>query len=382
MESPAVAEAPSTATSPAPQGTPEVQPQKVANLSLTDKINAKLEQARQKLDAPKTESVPTEEAKSEPVETKTEETAQESADPLEVVSFNGKEAPIAEVLKDAEFEVFANGEFKKVDGIDKLMDMASIGFAATKKVEAAKTVIQKSQEVIREIEASVEQKAQEKANAILNKMLDDVTRGVNPATGKPFQNEAERKGAVDLTNALVDAKGKSATQTVQPLTKEDIQKLVEEAAEKKLQQAEKQKAEQRQQELAAQLAQTAENSLQKEITPLMQYFTGEDGKTLNSRLFNSFKNDVRAEADKLFKADGGKTDSKSVSTYIAKASKSVLQEYLPSLKTQKINESVKVPVTSTTSGLVNQTSKPVGKQNVLKMIEDKVKQFQAAQGQR
>lgn len=387
MDSPVVvAEAPSTATVSAPQVSPEATPQKPTvpqkPLNLNDRVNQSLQKAREKLDAPKAESVPKEEVATEPTETKTEETVPENTEALEVVSFNGQEAPISEVLKDADFEVFANGEFKKVEGIDKLMDMASIGFAATRKVEAAKTVIQKSQEVIREIEATAKANSQKIATDYLNNLLDQVTNGkVNPATGQPFKNEAERLGAVELANSLIKADANGARPGNQPLTAEDIQKLVEEAADKKYKQTEAQKAEQRNKELAVQLTRNAEDSLQKEITPLMQYFTGEDGKTLNTRLFNSFKKDVQAEADNLFNADGKKTDSKSIASYISRASKSILQEYLPSLKTQKVNESVRIPATSTTSGMPIDKGKPVKYKSREEAINAKVKAILGAQGQ-
>lgn len=385
MTVPAVAEASSTATSPAPQGLPEVTPStpslanKVAAKSINEMVNASLQKAQEKLGQPKPESVPNEPAKTETGEITTDDPATENAEPVEVVSYKGQELPLSDLFGKMDFEVFANGEYKEVDGA-KLLDMASIGFAATKKVETAKQVIQKTDEIIREIEASAKTNAQKIATDYLNSLLDQVTNGrVNPATNQPFKNEAERKGAVDLANSLIYANAKGKSTVNQPMTAEDIQKLVEEAADKKFKQTETQKAEQKQRELAAQLTQNAESSLQKVMTPLMQYFTGEDGKTVNSRLFNSFKSEVRVEADKLFTANGGKSDAVSVNDYITKAAKSVLQDYLPSLRTQKTNEPAKVPVSKANSGLPLADGQPAKYKSREEAIQAKVKQYLAGQ---
>lgn len=353
----AFAEAPSTATQPTPQAAPEATPQtpnasQSKPVSLEDKVQAKLKEAREKLNKPETQPAQENKGETKPDETQIEtKPTEEVGDGLEVVSYNGKDVPLAELLKDGDFEVFANGEFKKVEGIEKLMDMASIGFAATKRVETAKQAVLKANEVVQEIERNSIQKANEIATNYLNGLLDKVTNGkVNPATGKAFQTEGERKGAVELANRLV-AENANSAKSGQPMTRAEIERLVEVKAEEKLKATQADKAQQQRQMEMARITQTAENSLQKVTEPLMQYFTGEDGKTLNNRLFNSFRNEVKAEADKLFLAGDKKFNASAIEGYITKAAKSVLDEWKPSLKQAKSAEAVKAPVTSTNSGM-------------------------------
>ena len=137
----ATAEAPvSTATVPAPQAPPEAKapateaPQSTQEkpLSMQEKVDKALKEFREKNAPPESKPV-TEEQATEPTEEKPTEEVPPVTEPLEVISHNGKDVKITDVLEDAQFEVFANGEMKEVEGIHKLMDMASIGFMATKK---------------------------------------------------------------------------------------------------------------------------------------------------------------------------------------------------------------------------------------------------------
>ena len=227
-----------------------------------------------------------------------------------------------------------------------------------RKVETAKEAILKAQDVIREIEESAPKKVQEGVTAYLNNLLDEVrTSRINPATGKPFQNEAERARAVELaldlkrTNDAKNAKPKEAS-----LTREEQQRLVEEQVEKKLKATEQ---ERQNRQRVEKIVKTASEALQKETNPLMQYFLKEDGQTLNSKLFTSFVNEVKAQADQFFTEAGGPDDTAKLAGFVKRAKDAVFSEWKPSLKAEPKQEALKIPVVGTKSGMpLPQTNAP------------------------
>jgi len=356
---------PTVAPSTAPESIapPEATPQNPQiskpskPLTFEGRIAETIKKAREKQDKPESPAVPAqnETAPKETVETPTETIEQPPAvtEDLEVVSHNGKEVPINDVLNDAKFEVFANGEYKSVDGIEKLMDMASIGFMATKKVETAKQAILKSQELVKEMESKVAEDSRKIATDYLSDLLDKVTNGgMNPATGQSFKSDKERQGAVELANRLVAENANGNKSQDKPLTAAEIKKLIEEEAQKSSKSRQEEKAELERKQAVATIVKNAESSLQKVTEPLMQYFTGQDGKTLNTRLFDSFKMQVKAEADKLFIADTGanKTAPNKLHEFIQKASKTVLEDFKQSLRESKTQASAP-PISKSGQGI-------------------------------
>ena len=363
MDAPVI-EAPSSSTAPlAPQPTPEVQssqpkpPEGRSNKALSP-IDAAFERA--KANRVKPESKTTEGAVKPPesaqADTKTESTdvaPEVNGDYIEAVKIGDQDVPISDLFNDKmEFEVFANGEYKPVNGA-KLLTMASIGFAATKTVENAKDVVKQADATIREAKTQYEQKLGQEVNQgvveYLNNLLAKAQSGVNPGTGKPFGTQAERTGAVALAQKLVDLNANGA-KSGEALTMDEIEKRVEAKLNEKLGQSEKQKAETQRQQVLAQISNVAESSLQKATEPLMQFFTGEDGKTVDQDSFNDFKDIIKKRADKLWEEAGKPLDPKKSQEFVTKAAQVTLDKWKSKFKTQEVKPQ-QPPVGGTGSGL-------------------------------
>ena len=286
-------------------------------------------------------------------ENKADETLSTNGDYIEALRIGDKDVPVSDLFNDKmEFEVFANGEYKPVNGA-KLLTMASIGFAATKTVENAKDVVRKADETIRETKAQYEQKLGQEVNQgvanYLNDLLAKAQSGTNPGTGKPFATQAERTGAVALAQKMVDLNANGA-ESGKALTLEDIEKRWEAKLNEKLGQSEKQKAEIQRQEVLAQISTNAESSLQKATEPLMQFFTEEDGKTVDQEQFNDFKDIIRRKADKLWEEAGKPLDPKKSQEFVIKAAEATLNKWKSRFKTSEVKPK-QPPVGGTGAGL-------------------------------
>jgi hypothetical protein len=285
-------------------------------------------------------------------ETKTEGNPSTDGDYLEAVRIGDQDVPVPDLFNRFEFDVFANGDYKHVDG-QKLLDMASIGFAATKRVETAKEAIRQSDAIVQEVKTQYEQKLSQEVNKgvadYLNDLMEKAKSGINPGTGKPFATAGERTGAVALAQKLVDlnaSEGKSGN----TLTLENIEKLVEAKLNEKTGQTEKQKAETQRQNLLAQISNVAESSLQKATEPLMQFFTGDDGKTVDQEQFEDFKDIIRKKADKLWEEAGRPLDPKKSSEFVTKAAQATMDKWKSRFKTTEVKPK-QPPVGGTGSGL-------------------------------
>lgn len=301
-----------------------------------------------------------EQPKPEEATEKTSEETTEVPEFVDKVTFNGKEAPIDEILSDAKFEVFAKGEMREIEGLPKLLDMASMGYDSIENNKTAREAVTKAQDVIREIEAAtaeeVQKKVQEGVATTLDNLMASINQGVNPATGSAFTSQQQKVGAVELVNKLKTASSQT-TPTEKPLTREEVSRMVDELSEKKLKTEISKRDEQRAVEA---VINTATETLQKATDPLMQNFLLDDGKTLNTRLFKAFKADVQAEADQLWVESGKPMTTQKISEFVAKAAQSVLKEYKPSLRkieTEKKAPAQTAPVVKPQSGTPLTTGK-------------------------
>lgn len=371
MEAPAI-EAPSNSTATlAPQPTPETQgtqpkgpttkpPDGRSNKALSP-IDQAIERAKANRVNKGNETTGEVKAQEQPIQKTEQETGAENktegnlstdGDYLEAVRIGDQDVPVPDLFNRFEFDVFANGDYKHVDG-QKLLDMASIGFAATKRVETAKEAIRQSDAIVQEAKAQYEQKLSQEVNKgvadYLNNLMEKAKSGINPGTGKPFATAGERTGAVALAQKLVDLNandGKSGS----TLTLEDIEKRVEAKLNEKLGQTEKQKAETQRQNLLAQISNVAESSLQKATEPLMQFFTGDDGKTVDQEQFEDFKDIIRKKADKLWEEAGRPLDPKKSGEFVTKAAQATLDKWKSRFKTLEVKPK-QPPVGGTGSGL-------------------------------
>lgn len=371
MEAPVI-EAPSHSTATqVPQSAPESQgtqpkgPVTKPPEGRPNKPMSLVEQAieRAKANRGSKESKPAESAKSQEIvsqesqqteatENKAEGTPSADGNYLEAVRIGDQDVPVSDLFNRFEIEVFANGEYKPVDG-QKLLDMASIGFAATKKVEAAKDYIRQTDAILQKEKSSYEQKLAQGIDKgvadYLNNLLAQVEGGVNPGTGKPFKTQGERIGAVELAKKLSDLNA-NGSKSANALNRDDIKKLVEAQLNEKLGQTEKQQAEQRQKQVLAQITQNAESSLQKATEPLMQFFTGEDGKTVDQEQFEDFKDIIRKKADKLWQEAGSPLDPKKSSEFVTKAAQSTLDKWKSRFKITEVKPK-QPPVGGTGAGM-------------------------------
>ena len=134
------------------------------------------------------------------------------------------------------------------------------------------------------------------------------------------------------------------------LTLEDIEKRWEAKLNEKLGQSEKQKAETQRQQVLAQISNVAESSLQKATEPLMQFFTGEDGKTVDQEQFEDFKDIIRKKADKLWEEAGKPLDPKKSQEFVTKAAQVTLDKWKSRFKTPEVKPK-QPPVGGTGAGL-------------------------------
>ena len=363
MDAPVI-EAPSSSTAPlAPQPTPEVQssqpkpPESRSNKVLSP-IDAAFERAKanrvkSETNSPEGTVKSPESAQTEATTDKTDVTPEVNGDYIEAVKIGDKDVPISDLFNDKmEFEVFANGEYKPVNGA-KLLTMASIGFAATKTVETAKDVVKQADATIRETKTQYEQKLGTEVNKgvanYLNELLTKAQSGVNPGTGKTFATQAERTGAVALAQKMVDLNANGA-KSGEALTMDEIEKRVEAKLNEKLGLSEKQKAETQRQQVLAQISNVAESSLQKATEPLMQFFTGEDGKTVDQDSFDDFKDIIRKRADKLWEEAGKPLDPTKSQEFVTKAAQVTLDKWKSKFKVPEVKPK-QPPVGGTGSGL-------------------------------
>lgn len=337
-----------------PQPTPEVSapasptpPKPLSQQERFDKAVKELEAKKE----PGKQEVKTEESSPNPEDQANENLLPEVEEPGDFIDdkivWNGKEASIQDVLGDATFEIPFHGEMIPIEGIDQLLEKAAIGHGASQTNREAKEVVLEADRLIKEIESSKTKEVQEGISKGLESLLDSALKGIDPTTGKSFPNQVAQTGAVDLLNRMKTANQQTPS-TEKPLTKDEIAKLVDEQAEKKYKGLMSKAQEER---FVGEIIQTANDNLQKTTEPLMQFFTLEDGKTLNKRVFTAFQRDVRSEADRLWFQAGKPMEKSALGNFINSAARQVLKEYRPTL-TQKpsTQEPPKPPVLRPGSG--------------------------------
>lgn len=366
METPVIdSPSPSTATQ-APQPAPEVQgsqpkpPESRPNRNLSP-LDAAIERA--KANRVKSESKNPEGTKQEIVspestqtETKTDQTdaiPETDGDYIEAVKIGDQNVPVEDLFNNKlEIDLFAKGDYHRITG-EKLLTMASIGYAASETVANAKDVVRQADATIREEKAQYEQKLSNEVNkgvaSYLNDLLTKAQSGVNPGTGQPFATQAERTGAVALAKKMVDLNANGA-KSGEALTLEELEKRWDAKLNEKLGQSEKQKAETQRQQVLAQISNVAESSLQKATEPLMQFFTGEDGKTVDQEQFEDFKDIIRKKADKLWEEAGKPLDPKKSQEFVTKAAQTTLDKWKSRFKTPEVKPK-QPPVGGTGAGL-------------------------------
>ena len=242
-------------------------------------------------------------------------------DNLEEITYKGKKVPLIEALEDGklQFEVYAQEKFHEVDGLPKLLDLASIGIAAAEKNRIAKEAVAKADQTIRDVEAGVERKIQEGVNQQLNQLLENAKRGIN-GNGQPFKDAKAQQGAVALLEKMQSGNGVTAPQT---LSTEDIDKLVQKRLEEKLSD-ERKRSEDKSRE--NQVLQTAKSVLVDATKADAAYFTKTDGK-LNIKLFDSYRKTLTAESDSAWVKAGKPTDPQSLKDIVAKVRTEILPDF-------------------------------------------------------
>lgn len=339
----------STAPPPAtgvPDSAPEVQNQAPTAetkpskpLSLEDRVKVAKEEFRSK----GKEGVKTGDAPVEPVEENVEgeaEVQELSSEPLETISYKGKDAPISDVLDEATFEVFSQDKMHPVEGIKKLMDFAAMGIAAAEKNRVAKEAVVKAQDVIREVEAGVAKSVESQLNELLNNAL----RGTN-ANGQPFQNESAQKRAVELAtqmkNEFDNGRGEKP-QAQRSFTEEDVANLVQ----KKLDEHSRKSSEESTRKDIVQGSQKAIMDLTK-ADPA--FFVKPDGK-MNTKLYDSYRSSLMNESNQAWLDAGSPMDVDSIKNIIAKTRAELLPEFKISNGTAETKQAVRSPIVKPSSG--------------------------------
>lgn len=309
-----------------PQGVTPTE-QKPSEVEKSLSLGEKLEQSREKFkklnEAPKAEEKPigekVGEAEVEPKET-TEQPATDS------VIVDGKEIPkddfLTENLKSAEFEVFVGDKAHPVKGIDELLKFASMGINSTEKNALAKQAVMEAQKAIAESQASAKQEAQKLADDMLTKLVDQVSRGIDPGTGQPFASAEHKAGAEDLTARLLEAK-----RSLPQPDNSELESVRNEIKALKQQLTEKEQGSQR-----AQADQQAQAILEKVKSPFTQdpIFQKADGK-INVRLFNQFGEAVEKEAISQATKMGRRLTITEAENLIKSAAKTVYADYKETL---------------------------------------------------
>lgn len=291
-----------------------------------------------------------------PEEPTTEDAPKPEDDFVEKVKYGDSEAPIEDVLKDAEFEFQSAGGLRTVEGLDKVMRYASIGYDAAQKNATAKQAIVEAQNIIKEIEAGQERAIQEGVGKQLDQLLNMALGGINPATNQPFDNPQDKARAVELATRMRDAGGNNAKET--SLSPDDIKKQVkaELEAERKAENQKRQEAEKQ-----SQVEKTAQENLKRVVDPLKQFFLEDDGKTLNTMLWDSYLTNVQTSAASNWVKAGSPRESSEINKFVEEASKSVFNKFKSSLNIKKADTNgTKQPQVKPTGGggLPQATTKP------------------------
>lgn len=354
-----VSTAPASAPA-APESTAEVQvPLKPQ--SLTEKAASALKDFRAsvKPDAgkPKTalEDVPaakpgetTEEVSGTEPEAKVETPSTQPvlSENLEEISFNGQTVPLIEALENGglQFEVYANEKLHPVDGLPKLLDLASIGIAAAEKNRIAKEAVAKADQTVQEVKASVDKQVQEGVWNQLNTLLANAKNGVN-GDGKPFKDAGAQKRAVELLEGMKTASG-NGNEAPKSLSAADIESLVQKKLEERLT-AERKQTEDRTR--VNQVLETAKSTLVEATKGDHAYFVKTDGK-LNGTLFDSYRRSLTTESDAAWVQAGKPTDPKALKDIVAKVRAKLLPDFQVSNPSATVTEPKKAPLTPQSTG--------------------------------
>lgn len=305
------------------------------------------------------EPKPKDETKAEPVaepeaevpaiegeETEPTEDSSQTDQFVQTVKVGEKEVPVEEVFKDAKFTIPVGDEDFEFTGIDEVMKFAGMGIHAAQKNEKAKQVIAEANQAITEMEArvkTVETSISKAVNEGVVKTLDElfasVQKGMNPNTGQPL-NKTDQ-GVME--NAIRTAKGLHENHAPKADAKspEDIQKLIDDAVDKRLQASQ---SEARNNQIMA----TAQDIFTKAVEPYAQKFLRSDGKTVNQRVYDSFKENVSVEAARL--VQGKKISAEQGKRVMEQAVKNVLPDY-----SEFFTKPTKTETTKTTAPVVRQS---------------------------
>lgn len=265
---------------------------------------------------------------------------------VQTVKIGEKEVPVDDLLSDVKFEIPVGDETFEFTGTEELKKYAGIGIHAAQRIRQAKDVIEEANQVVQEseakvaqLQASVAKMADEKATQILDQLFISIQKGINPTTGEPI-SDAALKGAMDRSVRLAkhfheEAAGAKPKESVE----DQIKKALDERFSK--------------QELAARnqrVMESAKTIFQKATEPYAQKFLKGDGKTVNSKAFNYFRNEVANEAARL--VQGRKISAAEGERVMAQAVKNVLPDFEEFFaKPAKVDQTKKpVPIVKASGG--------------------------------